>query len=193
MTACPCYFRLPAGPRRPRTRNQPWAIGPLRHASTCLPSVTPAVPIGPSSAVREHTPCPRLCLPIARTCVWTRPYPAALSRSPLASPRHLGPVGDTADKPAYGFLIVVLIPGCRSCGGIIIHAGMTSAILSRAAPRLLSQLSRAIGRESAHAELRWMQQTLDNPPSGIPPTAKTLEEMVQRRVSGEPLQYILGE
>ncbi|TBU47633.1 S-adenosyl-L-methionine-dependent methyltransferase [Dichomitus squalens] len=65
---------------------------------------------------------------------------------------------------------------------------MTSATLSRA----LSQLQRAIGRQSARTEFRWMQHTLDNPPPAIPPSANTLEEMVNRRLSGEPLQYILG-
>ncbi|KAI0675280.1 S-adenosyl-L-methionine-dependent methyltransferase [Trametes maxima] len=63
---------------------------------------------------------------------------------------------------------------------------------SRAAPSLLSQLSRVIGRESAQNELRWMRQALENPPRGIHPPAKTIEEMVARRVGGEPLQYILG-
>ncbi|KAI0630327.1 S-adenosyl-L-methionine-dependent methyltransferase [Trametes polyzona] len=63
---------------------------------------------------------------------------------------------------------------------------------SRAAPSLLAQLSRAIGSQSAHNELRWMQHALKNPPGGIRPTADTLEDMVARRISGEPLQYILG-
>ncbi|KAI0645667.1 S-adenosyl-L-methionine-dependent methyltransferase [Trametes meyenii] len=63
---------------------------------------------------------------------------------------------------------------------------------SRAAPSLLSQLSRVIGRESAQNELRWMRQALENPPRGIRPSAQTVEEMVARRVGGEPLQYILG-
>ncbi|KAI8993050.1 S-adenosyl-L-methionine-dependent methyltransferase [Trametes punicea] len=57
---------------------------------------------------------------------------------------------------------------------------------------LLARLSRAIGRESAQHELRWMRQALQNPPKGIRPTAKTVEEMVERRARGEPLQYILG-
>ncbi|KAI0703385.1 S-adenosyl-L-methionine-dependent methyltransferase [Cerioporus squamosus] len=57
---------------------------------------------------------------------------------------------------------------------------------------LLSQLSRAIGRESALSELRWMQQTLTNTPPGIRPPCPSLEEMVARRVAGEPLQYVLG-
>ncbi|RDX40445.1 S-adenosyl-L-methionine-dependent methyltransferase [Lentinus brumalis] len=57
---------------------------------------------------------------------------------------------------------------------------------------LLSQLSRAIGRQSALSELRWMQQALSNPPPGISPACRSLDEMVARRVRGEPLQYILG-
>ena len=58
---------------------------------------------------------------------------------------------------------------------------------------LIAQLSRAIGRESAETELRWMKQTLSDPPPGIRPSCRSLEEMVARRVAGEPLQYILGE
>ena len=38
-----------------------------------------------------------------------------------------------------------------------------------------------------------MQQTLSSPPPGIPSSGKNLQEMLARRVSGEPLQYILGE
>ncbi|KAI0374069.1 S-adenosyl-L-methionine-dependent methyltransferase [Pilatotrama ljubarskyi] len=56
---------------------------------------------------------------------------------------------------------------------------------------LLAQLSRAIGRESAQNEFRWMQHALAHPPNGIRPPVKTIEEMVARRVRGEPLQYIL--
>ncbi|KAI0775686.1 S-adenosyl-L-methionine-dependent methyltransferase [Trametes elegans] len=63
---------------------------------------------------------------------------------------------------------------------------------SRAAPGLLAQLSRAIGRECAQNELRWMRQALEHPPRRIPPTAHALDEMVARRIRGEPLQYILG-
>ena len=70
---------------------------------------------------------------------------------------------------------------------------MTSSGLPRATSHLLFQLARAIGRQPAHAEFRWMQQTLSHPPTGIPPSGKNLEQMVARRVSGEPLQYILGE
>ncbi|KAI0663539.1 S-adenosyl-L-methionine-dependent methyltransferase [Cubamyces menziesii] len=57
---------------------------------------------------------------------------------------------------------------------------------------LLARLSRAIGRESAQRELRWMRQALQDPSNRIPPTARTVEDMVERRIRGEPLQYILG-
>lgn len=64
---------------------------------------------------------------------------------------------------------------------------------SRAASSLLAQLSRAIGHESAQNELRWMQQAFERPPAGIYLAARTVEDMVSRRIRGEPLQYILGE
>ena len=70
---------------------------------------------------------------------------------------------------------------------------MASGPTARALPSLLSQLARAIGQESAKAEIRWMKQTLENPPPRLRASARTLEEMVARRVGGEPLQYILGE
>lgn len=54
-----------------------------------------------------------------------------------------------------------------------------------ATERLLSQLASALGRRSATQELRWMQE-LD---SSVP----ALQKMVERRIQGEPLQYILGE
>ncbi|KAH9892552.1 S-adenosyl-L-methionine-dependent methyltransferase [Cubamyces lactineus] len=60
------------------------------------------------------------------------------------------------------------------------------------AASLLARLSRAIGHESAQHELRWMRQALRSPPSRIPPSAQTVEDMVERRIRGEPLQYILG-
>jgi release factor glutamine methyltransferase len=53
----------------------------------------------------------------------------------------------------------------------------------------LSQLSSVLGRESARQELRWMMQasqTINQQPS------MDLSNMVARRLSGEPLQYILG-
>ncbi|KAL5485316.1 hypothetical protein ACEPAI_7958 [Sanghuangporus weigelae] len=49
---------------------------------------------------------------------------------------------------------------------------------------VLARLSRALGASSARHELKWMKDhALD---------AKTLQGMVQRRLNGEPLQYILG-
>ena len=56
-------------------------------------------------------------------------------------------------------------------------------------PQLLSRLSAVVGRESAGLELRWMAQALrDDKHRNI-----TLPDMVSRRMSGEPLQYILGQ
>lgn len=48
-------------------------------------------------------------------------------------------------------------------------------------------LSSAIGRSQASRELRWMQQARDSGASSL-----SLEDMVRRRIAGEPLQYILG-
>ncbi|OSD06844.1 S-adenosyl-L-methionine-dependent methyltransferase [Trametes coccinea BRFM310] len=66
-----------------------------------------------------------------------------------------------------------------------------------ATSHLLKRLARSLGRgtdalEDARRELRWMKQALHSPPKGIKPDAKSLEEMVERRVRNEPIQYILG-
>ncbi|KAI0093241.1 S-adenosyl-L-methionine-dependent methyltransferase [Irpex rosettiformis] len=53
----------------------------------------------------------------------------------------------------------------------------------------LSQLSRALGSEQATVELKWMLRSLEQPDRLV---ADSLSAMVARRVSGEPLQYILG-
>ena len=63
--------------------------------------------------------------------------------------------------------------------------------------KYLSPLARVLGPRAASQELRWMMQTVhQHPPPDPPPRAQDLharlETMVQRRVSGEPLQYILG-
>jgi methylase of polypeptide subunit release factors len=50
--------------------------------------------------------------------------------------------------------------------------------------QLLQRLSRALGREQATRELKWMKQSS--------PNSELLAQMVQRRSVGEPLQYILG-
>ncbi|EKM54510.1 uncharacterized protein PHACADRAFT_175020 [Phanerochaete carnosa HHB-10118-sp] len=55
---------------------------------------------------------------------------------------------------------------------------------------LLSQLSSALGHESARLELRWMMQALRE--ASNRQRGSSLAEMVARRMSGEPLQYILG-
>ncbi|KAG5727005.1 Methyltransferase hemK like protein [Termitomyces sp. T112] len=52
------------------------------------------------------------------------------------------------------------------------------------ASKLLSALTAALGPRQATNELRWMQRHL--------PSGPDLAKMVQRRVAGEPLQYILG-
>ena len=67
--------------------------------------------------------------------------------------------------------------------------------------KYLSPLARVLGPSAAKQELRWMLQALqqqqrlhappDPPPRPQDPHIR-LETMVQRRVSGEPLQYILG-
>ncbi|KAF9222769.1 S-adenosyl-L-methionine-dependent methyltransferase [Gyrodon lividus] len=53
--------------------------------------------------------------------------------------------------------------------------------------QLFTKLAFSLGRESASLELKWMKQVLS--PSD-PPTA--LQAMLERRLRGEPLQYILG-
>ncbi|CDO70595.1 hypothetical protein BN946_scf184656.g10 [Trametes cinnabarina] len=62
---------------------------------------------------------------------------------------------------------------------------------------LLARLARSLGHgpraiQDARNELRWMKQALESPPKGIHPSATSLQEMVDRRVRHEPLQYILG-
>ncbi|KAL4074261.1 S-adenosyl-L-methionine-dependent methyltransferase [Scleroderma yunnanense] len=54
-------------------------------------------------------------------------------------------------------------------------------------PSPAARLAAVLGRQSARLELRWMKQALK--PSD-PPTA--LMAMLERRLRGEPLQYILG-
>ena len=98
---------------------------------------------------------------------------------------------DSTDRPSHAFLIIPFLS--RPLQRLVSSAAMTSRSLPRATSHLLFQLTRAIGRQSAHAEFRWMQQTLSSPPPGIPSSGKNLQEMLARRVSGEPLQYILGE
>jgi release factor glutamine methyltransferase len=56
---------------------------------------------------------------------------------------------------------------------------------------LLSSLARTLGRSSAQRELRWMREALVAPRRPATPMP-TLEQMVERRIAGEPLQYILG-
>lgn len=57
------------------------------------------------------------------------------------------------------------------------------------AGKLLTALARSIGRASAIQELVWMKQFLQSTKS---PNNSHLEAMLRRRISGEPLQYILG-
>ncbi|KAF9010531.1 S-adenosyl-L-methionine-dependent methyltransferase [Cyathus striatus] len=53
-------------------------------------------------------------------------------------------------------------------------------------PRLLPRLAAAIGSHQASLEFAWMKHALSERP------ALSLPDMVDRRVRGEPLQYILG-
>ncbi|KAG1809351.1 S-adenosyl-L-methionine-dependent methyltransferase [Suillus subaureus] len=55
-----------------------------------------------------------------------------------------------------------------------------------AVKQLFTGLVSSLGRETATRELKWMKQTL------IASHSPTLPAMLQRRLSGEPLQYILG-
>ncbi|OJA18606.1 hypothetical protein AZE42_01765 [Rhizopogon vesiculosus] len=52
---------------------------------------------------------------------------------------------------------------------------------------LFTSLVSSLGRETATRELRWMKQALT-----VPGSPGTLPAMMQRRLRGEPLQYILG-
>ncbi|EGN99681.1 hypothetical protein SERLA73DRAFT_179817 [Serpula lacrymans var. lacrymans S7.3] len=55
--------------------------------------------------------------------------------------------------------------------------------------RLLASLCTHLGREQAKQEFKWMKQALDK---GLIYAPTDLSTMVQRRLRGEPLQYILG-
>ena len=46
------------------------------------------------------------------------------------------------------------------------------------------KLSAKLGLEDAHNELRWMKQSSSNP--------REVDRMVEERITGKPLQYILG-
>lgn len=63
-------------------------------------------------------------------------------------------------------------------------------LLSTHRSHYLSQLSRVLGSESAKLELAWMLRSVEQ----RKPADRhvELDSMVARRVSGEPLQYILG-
>lgn len=71
---------------------------------------------------------------------------------------------------------------------------------------LIKDLEHALGRQTAHRELRWMRETLNSPPlyedaesagrrilREHRETLPDLATMVKRRIEGEPLQYILGK
>ena len=58
-------------------------------------------------------------------------------------------------------------------------------------PPLFSRLVNALGAQQAKYELRWMRQSLQLYPHSSNPKVD-LEDMIHRRVRGEPLQYILG-
>ncbi|CCM00265.1 uncharacterized protein FIBRA_02295 [Fibroporia radiculosa] len=59
--------------------------------------------------------------------------------------------------------------------------------------QLVVALKRSVGARAAELELKWMRQAVEQPPipASLHPTP-TFEEMLARRVAGEPLQYILG-
>ncbi|KAG2355185.1 hypothetical protein BDR07DRAFT_1453767 [Suillus spraguei] len=57
---------------------------------------------------------------------------------------------------------------------------------SPAVKQLFTRLVSSLGCETATRELKWMKQTL------IASHSPTLPAMLQRRLNGEPLQYILG-
>ena len=54
--------------------------------------------------------------------------------------------------------------------------------------RHLARLGSVLGRQAAAQELRWMHEAA----KGESNTDNVLEQMVARRLRGEPLQYILG-
>lgn len=69
---------------------------------------------------------------------------------------------------------------------------------------LRKQLSDQVGFESASLELKWMREELRTRKSAVASSpsfkgndlewqTEELEKMVERRLQGEPLQYILGE
>ena len=71
--------------------------------------------------------------------------------------------------------------------------------------RLVARLFSAIGQQNALDELRWMRQHVGPPSVKVNSAPKflaeptqdgnldvLLEQMIQRRLKGEPLQYILG-
>ncbi|KDQ57829.1 hypothetical protein JAAARDRAFT_207288 [Jaapia argillacea MUCL 33604] len=63
-------------------------------------------------------------------------------------------------------------------------------ILPKSPSHLLPILATRIGRASAHSELKWMKEALHQRLLANHPDA--LATMLTRRISGEPLQYILG-
>ncbi|KZT08367.1 S-adenosyl-L-methionine-dependent methyltransferase [Laetiporus sulphureus 93-53] len=66
-----------------------------------------------------------------------------------------------------------------------------SANLRFGTAQLFRALQCAIGAEDAAQELRWMKDALRKHPSS-PMRPRSLDSMLERRVKGEPLQYIIG-
>lgn len=65
-----------------------------------------------------------------------------------------------------------------------------SGATTRTVGQLFTALQRTLGSQAAALELKWMRETLED--SSQVPSGATLEDMLTRRVRGEPLQYILG-
>lgn len=87
-----------------------------------------------------------------------------------------------------------MAPRVASVFARTVGAQRTSAQTPRQKSGLLEKLSRALGPECARQELRWMRESLDDrdKPCIDREQHEAMADMVDRRLKGEPLQYILG-